>query len=340
MKAVAYMRPGLEMINIPEPQPVGDDYVKIKIAYAGICGTDAHILKGHFDPMIPPGPFTLGHESSGVIVELGPKANVKGLKVGDKVSYYYNYHCGKCHFCRNGQENLCTHIEFNMSSMCEYICVTEQQVYKLPESISLLQGALAEPASFCMRSVDQAKVIPGKTVVISGGGAIGLMTLQIAKLAGGSKITVIEPVAKKREIALSLGATHVIDPINENLQERVSEITKGIGYDCVIECSGARPTIQSMLDIASPGANVVYAAMYGDAAVEANLWMLFAKEINITAPHQSPYCWERTMNILPDLNLDIFNQCVYPIEQCEEAFAEQKTSIHTKVIIKIDEDAE
>lgn len=85
----------------------------------------------------------VGHETSGVIVALGRKARVKGLKVGDKVAYYFNDHCGKCHFCRGGQENPCTNIKFNMSSMCEYISVSEEQVYKLPDNISLLQGAMA-----------------------------------------------------------------------------------------------------------------------------------------------------------------------------------------------------
>lgn len=340
MKAICYMKPGLELLDIPEPEVTRDDYVKIKVAYSGICGTDAHIAEGHFDPMVPITPMPLGHETSGVVVELGPKANVKGLEIGDKVAFYFNLHCGKCHFCRNGQENLCTHIQANLSTMCEYIIVGEEQVYKLPKGISLLQGALSEPVSFCLRSIEQAKVSPGKTVIISGGGAIGLMTLQLAKLAGGSKITVIEPIESKRKIALELGATHVIDPINEDLSNRVNEITNGLGFDCVLECSGARSTIQPMLDIASCGADVVYAAMYGGHKLEVDLWMLFAKEINITAPHQSPYTWEKTMNILPDLNLDIFTQCVLPIEKYKEAFAEQKSSKHTKVIIKIDPSAQ
>ena len=344
MKAVPYVKPGISLVDLPEPIENlltyhGDDYVKIKPAYAGICGTDAHIAAGHFDPMVPATPFPLGHETSGVVVELGPKAKVKGLEVGDRVAYYFNNHCGKCHFCRNGQEHLCTNIQFNMSSMCEYITVAEQQVYKLPDGISLLQGALTEPVSFCMHTVDVGGVKSGSTVVISGGGAIGLMTLQLAKLAGGSKITVIEPVEEKRKIALELGASYVIDPINEDVADRIAEITDCRGYDVVFECSGAKSTIQASLTYASAGGTVVYVAMYGDASVSANLWDLFQRELKVTAPHQSPYVWERTINVLPDLNLDIFTECEFPIEKRAEAFEAQRTSKYTKVIIQIDPNA-
>lgn len=339
MKAVAYLKPGIELLDIPEPQkPDTKDWVKIKTAYVGICGTDAHIMAGHFDPMVPFAPIPIGHEVSGIIEELGPEATAKGLKIGDKVAFYFNNHCGKCHYCRNGQENMCTNIEANLFAGVEYFYAAEQQVYKLPENISLLQGALAEPVSFCMHTVDLAGVKSGDTVVISGGGAIGLMTMQLAKLAGASKITVIEPVESKRKLALELGAHFTIDPINENVTERISEITDGLGYDVVFECSGAKPTIQAVLGYAGRGATVVYVALYGSEAASINLWDMFDRELKITAPHQSPYTWERTMNVLPDLDLDVFTKCVYPKEQCVEAYEMQKTSTQTKVIIKMAED--
>ncbi len=124
--------------------------------------------------------------------------------MGDKVAYYYNKYCGKCHFCKNGQEHLCTGVSFNMSSMCEYIIVSKDQVWKLPKDVDLLKGALAEPISFCLHTVDLGNVKSGDTAVISSGGAIGLMTLVLAKRAGASKLTVIEPVAEKRQMALEL----------------------------------------------------------------------------------------------------------------------------------------
>lgn len=340
MKAVAYMKPGVMLADVPDAQqPDIRDWVKIKTAYVGICGTDAHIAAGHFDPLVPFTPFPMGHEVSGVVAELGPEATAKGLKVGDKVAFYFNNHCGKCHFCRNGQENMCTSIQANLNAATEFFYAAEQQVFKLPEGVTLLQGALAEPVSFCLRVMECGRVKPGDTVLISGGGAIGLVTLELAKLAGASKITVVEPVAEKRDIAKNLGAHYTIDPINEDTMARIAEITDGRGYDAVFECSGSPRTIQPMLDYVSAGGTVVYVAFYGPEGVaQVDLWKLFEKEIVITAPHQSPYTWERTMNVLPDLNLDIFTQCVYPKEKCAEAFEMQKTSTQTKVIIQMAND--
>lgn len=339
MKAVAYMKPGVALVDVPDAQkPPVDDWVRVKTAYVGICGTDAHIAAGHFDMMVPGVPFPMGHEVSGVIEELGPGATTKGLKVGDKVAFYYNYHCGKCHYCRSGQEHLCTAIESNLSMMTDFVYVKEQQVFKLPDSVSLLQGALAEPVSFCMHTVDMGNLQPGKTAIISGGGAIGLMVLQLAKRAGACKLTVVEPVAEKRKIALELGADHVIDPTAENAVEEVKKITGGLGFDAVFECSGAKSTIQPSLEYAAAGGTVVYVAMYAGQPAVVDLWDLFQRELHITAPHQSPYTWERTMNMLENLDLDVFTQCVYPKEQCAEAFDMQKTSTKTKVIIRMADD--
>ncbi len=337
MKAVAYMKPGVELVDIPEPTPATQDYVKIKIAYAGICGSDVHIIHGAFDPLLPDGPFPIGHESTGVVVELGPEAKAKGLKVGDKVAYYYNKYCGKCHFCNSGKQHLCTGVEFNMSSMCEYISVAEEQVFKLPENVDLLKGALAEPISFCLRTVDLSGIKSGDTVVISGAGAIGLITLLLAKRAGAAKITVIDPLQQKRDMALELGATYTIDPVNDDAAAKVKEITNGRGFDAVLECSGAKPTIQAALEYASAGATVVYAGMYGDGNVTVNLFDLFNRELKITAPHQSPYTWERAMNILAELDLELFTNCVYPKEKFQDALDMQAASKHAKVIIKMDD---
>lgn len=339
MKAIAYMKPGIELVEIPEPTPNCSDYVKIKAAYAGICGSDIHILNGGYDAIIPDGPFPIGHETTGVVVELGPDATEKGLKIGDKVTYYLNKYCGKCHFCKSGQEHLCTNVYFYASSMCEYFTVSEAHVWKLPDNIDLLKGAITEPISFCLHVLDLAQLKSGDTAVISGGGAIGLVALLLAKRMGLSKLTVIEPVAEKRQMALDIGARYVIDPVNEDVEARVKEITDGRGFDGVFECSGAKQTIQPCLSYASAGATIVYAAMYGGASVEVDLNDLFEKELKITAPHQAPYTWERAISIVGELedDLDLFTNCVFSMEDYKEAFRVQKESKFAKVIIKIDD---
>ena len=115
--------------DIPE-QPLGDEDVRIKVAYCAICGSDPHLVEGIFG--LEP-PFGLGHEMSGVIVELGPKATKKGLKVGDRVAGNFLHFCGTCYYCQNGQQQFCEHAdETNYPGMSESIVWHEYQVYKLP----------------------------------------------------------------------------------------------------------------------------------------------------------------------------------------------------------------
>lgn len=110
MRAVCYLRPGLAVLDRPEPQIKRPCDVKIKIGYASLCGSDPHILEGAFDYAYPggKGPYIIGHESSGVITELGEGCRVKNLKIGDRVVFYFQQYCGSCHYCRGGQGHLCS----------------------------------------------------------------------------------------------------------------------------------------------------------------------------------------------------------------------------------------
>ena len=107
MKAVKYLRPGIALVDVEEPQLEKADDVKIKIEYASICASDVHMINGEWDWQFE-GTRLVGHEAAGEIVELGPEATLKGLKIGDKDTFYFNEYCGKCFYCRNGQEHLCS----------------------------------------------------------------------------------------------------------------------------------------------------------------------------------------------------------------------------------------
>ena len=176
MRALCYTcGEGLGFFEMEKPRIVRDDDVLIRIAYVGICGSDINIIRGYEDKFLglKPGMRTiLGHEAVGVVEELGKGATVKGLKVGDRVALYFNEYCGKCHFCRNGQEQFCTNKIDRMGSMADYITRGEQQVFKLDDDVSLLDAALVEPISVVMRGMDLIGLKPGSTLAISGGGGI------------------------------------------------------------------------------------------------------------------------------------------------------------------------
>jgi (R,R)-butanediol dehydrogenase/meso-butanediol dehydrogenase/diacetyl reductase/L-iditol 2-dehydrogenase len=124
----------IEVWEVPE-DPVGPEDVKIKVAYCAICGSDPHLVEGIFGWPVP---FGMGHEVSGVIVELGEKATKKGLKVGDRVSGNFLRFCGACYYCQNGQQQFCLHAdESNHPGYSEYLVWHESQVYRLPDGVSL-----------------------------------------------------------------------------------------------------------------------------------------------------------------------------------------------------------
>ncbi|HHX37846.1 MAG TPA: alcohol dehydrogenase catalytic domain-containing protein, partial [Clostridiaceae bacterium] len=173
MRSIQYFKDGVvKLVDIPEPEIVNDDDVKIKIAYCGVCGSDLHFKRAELDFLVGDEGYPMGHEATGVVVELGPNATAKGLKVGDEVCYYFNTHCGSCYYCRNGQEQYCSSMEINMSAMSDFIVVREQCVHKL-NGIDLHRAALIEPISVCLHGVDMIGIKPGQTVAISGGGLMG-----------------------------------------------------------------------------------------------------------------------------------------------------------------------
>ena len=167
------------------------------------------------------------------MAELGKNAVSKGLKVGDKVALYYNSYCGKCHFCNIGKQHLCENIDVTIGFMSDYAVVDEQQVYKLPDDMDLKKAVLAEPVSICLHGVDMCHIKPGDTVAVSGGGGIGNLTMQLAKLSGGVKVTLFEPIAWKRQAALKAGADYVLDPMAPDFHEKAMEITGGYGFDVI-----------------------------------------------------------------------------------------------------------
>lgn len=173
----------VEMREMPMPEPAEDE-VRIKIIYSSICGSDAHTLTGHLGEfeegtkaMLP---MTFGHELSGVIDKVGPKAEALGYHVGDKVIANYAKYCYACDNCRSGHENLCSHVQFCMNGFAEYAVYHVTQVHKLPENYDLETAALIEPLTIALAAAEQAHISYGKSVAIMGAGGIGLMLVQLA----------------------------------------------------------------------------------------------------------------------------------------------------------------
>lgn len=329
---------GIEIMDMPEPE-IGPEMVKVKIAYCGICGSELHM----FDPEYtsrpsqfkrPPGagPRIMGHEASGTVAEVG--TNVKGIEIGQRVAMNFRSYCGSCYYCRNKMEHYCQDVIPASGSYAEYAIYHKSAIYGLPDNISLELGALLEPVSVAVHTIDLANIKPGGTVAILGAGPIGLLIQEVAIIAGAAKVLVSEPVASRRELAKKLGATVVVDPINEDLEEAVNQLTGGRGFDTVIDASGKLAVAKQALTLADNCATVVWAAMYPvgvEIGVPASY--MYAKELTIKGVFVSPYSFTRALSLLSILDLEPLIS-IMPLEQINDAFHQLLDGKGLKVLIK------
>lgn len=341
MKSVRYYGNGeLRLVDAPEPKCLRPTDVKIKVAYCGVCGSDLHLKRAEFDFLAAdPEGLPMGHEATGTIVELGSGAVTKGLKVGDRVTFYFNEHCGSCYYCRNGQEQFCDHKTVVAGAMAEYIVVGEQAVYKLPDSVSFQKGALVEPISVCLHGIDLCRIRPGNTVAISGGGAMGMLLAQLALRSGATRLTVFEPIPAKREFLRKLGVSHTVDPVGEDRLAAAMEITEGRGFDVVIEASGSAGACDGLEELVAMGGTLeFFAAMYRpDYAYRLPLFKAFSREVTIiSGVLQSPYTFPRSIALTEVLDLDtlLVDGCEFAPEDFEKAFQDQMQGRTIKSLLK------
>ncbi|MFK4762101.1 2,3-butanediol dehydrogenase [Microbacterium sp. ZW T5_45] len=271
--AVFHTQEDLRIEEVPEPSP-RPGQVKLRNAFAGICGSDLHV---YYSPEAAgldfehPHPVTgstlpqiLGHEFSGTVVELGD--GVEGVSIGDRVAVWPIYYCGECPACRRGLYNVCQKIGFHgLSSdgggMAEFTTVDASKLHVLPESVDLRMGALVEPMSVAWHAVSRSGVEAGGSALIAGAGPIGIGVWFALKARGVENVLVSEPSADRRAIIAALGA-EVVDPVNEDLSAAVSAISGGDGVDVAFDAAGAGPAVTSALASLVPGGRVVVVAIH------------------------------------------------------------------------------
>jgi L-iditol 2-dehydrogenase len=343
MKAAVMLEQGkMEVQDVPEPK-IAPNQIKVKIAYCGICGSELHAFDPEFQtgrstfrgapPRGPMGPRIAGHEASGTIVEVG-KDTKAGYTVGQRVAMDFRCYCGSCYYCRNKMQHFCQRVTPASGAYAEYATYNEDAIYVLPDKVSLEEGALLEPVSVAVHTIDIASIKPGGTMAILGGGPIGMLILQVAQKAGAARILLSEPVAGRREVAKKLGATEVIDPTKEDLEAMTKKMTDGRGFDTVIDASGKLAVAKQAVTLADNCGTVVWAAMYpGGSEVGVVPSYMYAKELTIKSVFVSPYCFHRALNLLPELNLKPLIS-ILPIEKILDGFQALLKGQGMKVLIK------
>lgn len=336
-----------ELLDIPEPQLLPTDDMKIRVDYCAMCATDVHIVTMGLYGM--PAPWIMGHELCGTIVEVNPRATENGFAVGDKVVVNCTAPCGCCDECKRGHDIFCKHpiagsFVHGFTEYCTAVC---EQVFQIPKNspIDPKYYCLAEPMASAMDGMDLADIKIGDNVLLQGCGAIGSIILNMLLLKGGANVTVSDPIAEKRETALKLGAQYVIDPKNEDLKERAMEITNGRGFDVVIEASGSWRACDGIEELVGKGGTLeFFAALYRhDYDYKLNLLNAFFKEIRIVGGvFQSPYAFPRSIALVNTLDLDpiLEMDCVFTPEAFEDAFEAQMNGRTIKSLVQFTPDVE
>jgi len=262
MKALVYHGPNdlrLEERATPEPGP-GEAVLQVQAC--GICGTDLRIAAGSHRAY-PPGTVRVpGHEIVGTIVALGKNVD---LPMGESAFVAPNIGCGQCAQCRAGRVNLCLRPQAlgisRDGAFAEFVLLPADLVAQgnvLPVSRAADFGAVAlvEPLACVLRGSRACNIREGQLVLIMGAGPIGLLHLQVARLARPSAVVVSEPGGERRAQALRWGADHVVDPASEDLAELIAELTGGDGADAIVVAAPSAPAQEQALTLAAPGGHI------------------------------------------------------------------------------------
>lgn len=324
----------IEEMDMPE---IKEDEVLIQIKACGVCGTDVHIYEGDKGAAQVTPPTILGHEFSGIITKTGHQA--AQFRHGDRVCIDPNFYCGMCEPCHMGNAHYCSHMTGYGTTanggFAEYCAVNQRQVYLLGEHTSFEQGAMAEPAACCLHGIDMCEIHPGHQVVVIGGGMIGMLMIQLARLSGAAKVAMLEPVKEKWETGRKMGADFCLDPLSQDISTELGK--NGMGrVDTVIECVGKTSTIEQAIAIAGNRAIVM---MFGltkpDAEIRVRPFEIFQKELVLKSSYINPYTQKRALELIDSGRLDVTSMIseMRGLEGLENILANPEVRARGKYII-------
>lgn len=325
----------ISLREMPEPS-CGDADVKIKVVFAGVCGTDIHGIASLRPPVV------LDHEFSGVVVEVG--RDVQKVKVGDLVTSETTVcRCGHCPYCAEGFFNLCPERRGIGSGVngafAEYIMVPEFAVHKLPDFLSLEEGAVLEPFACAIRGVvEQARLQGHEKVVVFGPGPLGILVSWVVKALGSKVLIVGGPGDEERfQVALAGGVYGTLDFTQVEVQEAVRRISGPYGANVVFECLGSPQAVYAgLLALRRQGMFVQMGMLHREVSVDFDRF-LFSSEIVITGSRtQTTSSWNKAFVFLEKkrLPLRMLVTHILPLKRWQKGFALVREKKAIRVLLK------
>ncbi|QXX81939.1 L-threonine 3-dehydrogenase [Providencia sp. R33] len=259
MKALSKLKaePGIWMTDVPKPE-LGHNDVMIKIRKTAICGTDVHIYNwDEWSQKTIPVPMVVGHEYIGEIVAIGQE--VKGFKIGDRVSGEGHITCGHCRNCRGGRTHLCRNtigVGVNREGcFAEYLVIPAFNAFKIPDNIPDEIAAIFDPFGNAVHTALSFDLV-GEDVLVSGAGPIGIMAAAVCRHVGARHVVITDVNDYRLDLAKKMGVSRAVNVSRENLKDVMNELGMKEGFDVALEVSGAPAAFQTMLDTMNHGGRI------------------------------------------------------------------------------------
>ena len=289
MKAVVFLREGkMEVTTLPDPEAVPGEVV-LRVQGCGVCGTDIHIFHGDLKEGVVP-PVVLGHEIVGEIVAVG--AGVTQWAAGQTVAVDPVVGCGCCEFCQIGRPNLCassTVIGYSRNGgYAEYTAVPASHIVAVSPTVGLKGGILVETLACVLNGYERLGFEAGRTAMILGAGAVGLLWNQMLRHSPSSYLIQSEPIAYRRQMAIELGADLVIDPSRESLAERVRAVLPD-GVDFIVDASGDPQAVQEGIRLVRKGGTfMIFGVCPKESEIRVDPHELYQREMRLIASKMPP----------------------------------------------------
>jgi 2-desacetyl-2-hydroxyethyl bacteriochlorophyllide A dehydrogenase len=318
MRAVVVERPGAAALRrVPRPDPGGGE-VLVRVAAAGICGSDVEVLEGRRPPPFVRYPIIPGHEWAGTVEAVGP--GVDGVEEGAAVVAEGFRACGDCARCREGLTNLCD-VEYaetgftHAGAFADYVCVPAHLVHQLPPGSDLAAAALLEPAACVAQGLLEVDLRPGLNVAVVGAGTLGLLAVALLSRVSPERLALVGTRAPRLELGATMGATETWNVRRDEYPQR--------GFDLVFEAAGTPSGARTAVELARRGGTVVLEGISGQpAAIDADAVVLGHLRVQgVFGASRRAWLWVTELFSAGLLDTEPLVSHSFPLEEHAAAFA-------------------
>jgi L-iditol 2-dehydrogenase len=317
----------IRISEVPDAEP-GPGEVLLEVRAVGVCGSDLHTYTlGNVGGVVAAQPLILGHEAAGVIVALGPGVDQERHHVGQAVAIDPAMPCGECERCKAGQPNLCLRLKF-LGMWPDHGALRQRMVHParscvpMPDGLSPVSAALLEPLGVALHAVRLAQIQMGEDVIVIGCGAIGLLIIRLARLAGARHIFAVDRYAWRLDDAANFGADVVLNTDQVSVVEEVMRRTNKRGVDVAFEAAWVKDTAEQCVEVARLGGRVILVGIPAEDELTVRASLARRKELSILYSRRMRHTYPTTVALVMNQSVDLDKLAShrFTLDQTQDAF--------------------